>query len=78
MKSIIILIVLVSCAQAPVKPREDEVSLGAALNQSQMSYMKGCVDAMAFLKVPVLFENCRDMARDHRRELDSIMNQEIQ
>ena len=76
-KNMFWLFVLVSCAQVPPKKQADLVSVNAALNQAQASYMKGCVDAMKDLKIPVAFPGCRDKAVIHRRELDSIMDQDI-
>lgn len=72
-----LLFALVSCAQAPVKKQEDLVSVLTALDQAQASYLKGCVDAMRDLKIPIAFEGCRDKAIVHRRELDSIMDQDL-
>jgi hypothetical protein len=76
MKNIIWMMLLVSCAQVPAK-QKDLVSLDAALNQAQASYLKGCVDVMKDLKIPVSFPDCRDKSLDHRRELDSIMDQDL-
>jgi hypothetical protein len=72
---------LFSCAHAPKTPKpsnyEDLVSLEAALNQAQASYLKGCVDAMKSLHIPVSFPGCRDKSLLHRQELDSIMSQDL-
>lgn len=73
----LVLFALVSCAQAPVKKEQDLVTVRTALDQAQASYMKGCVDAMKDLKIPIAFPGCRDKAIVHRRELDSIMEQEL-
>lgn len=70
---------LVSCAHQAPKPEQEEdlVSLDAALNQAQASFLKGCVDAMKELKVPIAFPGCRDKAIIHRRELDQLMQQDL-
>lgn len=78
MKQIIIMLLLVSCAhQTKPSNYNDQVSLEVALDQAQASYLKGCVDAMIELKIPVSFPGCRDKAIVHRRELDSLMAQDI-
>ncbi|MFP5385870.1 MAG: hypothetical protein ACLGHN_07300 [Bacteriovoracia bacterium] len=74
----IVLVFLLSCAHRPAKKEEDLVSLGAALMQAQASYLKGCVDALKLIKVPLAFHGCRDMSILHRQELDEIMDQPIQ
>lgn len=76
MKSILILMLLVSCGQVPVKRGEELVSVDAALNQAQASYLKGCVEAMKQLNIPVAFPGCRDKSLLHRQELDLIMEQD--
>lgn len=73
-----VLFALVSCAQSPAKKEDqDLVSVTVALDQAQASYLKGCVDAMKEIKIPIAFEGCRDKAVVHRRELDSIMDQDL-
>ena len=72
------LLAFVSCAQAPTKSEKDDlVTVRTALDQAQASYLKGCVEAMKDLKIPVAFPGCRDKAIVHRRELDSIMDQDL-
>ena len=73
---------LVSCAHQTPKDnlpanRHDQVSVEAALNQAQASYLLGCVEAMKVLRVPVSFPGCRDRSIVHRRELDQIMDQDL-
>lgn len=79
MNKLIILILLVSCAhqKKPGKVDEDLVTLNTALMQAQASYLKGCVDALKEIGVPLAFTGCRDKSILHRRELDSIMDQEL-
>jgi hypothetical protein len=78
MKELLFLLLIVSCSHTkPKKETEDQVSLNAALNQAQASYLKGCVDALKEFKVPVAFPGCRDKSLLHRQELDSIMAQDL-
>jgi hypothetical protein len=78
MEEVVILFLLVSCAQVKPKTVQDDlVTVNTALTQAQFSYLKGCVDAMKELKIPIAFPGCRDKAILHRRELDSIMEQEL-
>lgn len=80
MNYLTIILFCVSCAQLKPKPvpNDDLVSVHAALNHAQASYLKGCVDAMKELKIPITFPGCRDKALLHRQELDSIMSQEVE
>jgi hypothetical protein len=75
MKLIPIIILAISCAHKEIKLDQDHVSLNAALNQAQASYLKGCVDALKTLKVPLAFTGCRDRSILHRQEIDAIMEQ---
>lgn len=77
MKLMALLFLFTACAQTPSRPQEDLVSLDAALNQAQASYLKGCVMALKELKIPAVFTGCRDKAILHRQELDLIMNQDL-
>jgi hypothetical protein len=75
MKLIPILILAISCAHREIKQEQDHVSVNAALNQAQASYLKGCVDALKTLQVPNAFTGCRDRSILHRQEIDGIMEQ---
>lgn len=77
MKLLTLSILLIGCSQLPSKKKENLVSLNAALNQAQASYLKGCVIALKDLKIPAAFTGCRDKAVLHRQELDLMMDQEI-
>jgi hypothetical protein len=79
MKAIILFcLILSSCAHMKKESEtEDLVSLNTALDQAQASYLKGCVDALHDIKVPMAFEGCRDKSLIHRRELDQIMEQDL-
>ena len=78
---LLLLLLLVSCAhkkpqavQCP-EPDDDRVSVNAALNQAQMSYLKGCVDSFRFLRMAPSFEHCVEKAKAHRLDIQSIMDQ---
>lgn len=77
MKYLLIAFFLVSCAHRPSGPQENLVSVDAAKNHAQASYLKGCVDAHHSLKVPKAFPHCREEALKHRQELDSFMEQDL-
>jgi hypothetical protein len=78
MKPLLLLIFLVSCSQIPAKKKGEElVSVNAALNHAQASYLKGCVDAYRALNIPAAFARCRDNAHLHRQELDSFMGLDL-
>ena len=77
MKYLIFLTLLTACSQVPVKKQEELVSVDAALNQAQASYLKGCVDALKTIKIPITFEGCRDKSLIHRQELDQFMRQDL-
>ena len=77
MKHLSLCLLLIGCSQLPSKNRENLVSLDAALNQAQASYLKGCVIALKDLRIPAAFSSCRDKAMLHRQELDLMLGQEI-
>lgn len=77
MKTLLFLLIFTSCAHKPSKKGEDLVSLNAALNHAQMSYLKGCVDAYRDLNIPAAFVRCKDKAHLHRQELDSFMDVDL-
>lgn len=72
---------LLACAHSPkttpVEREEDLVSLPVALDQAQMSYLRGCVEAYQTVGVKISFPDCRDRAVAHRQELDKFMKQEM-
>ncbi len=60
---------------------EDLVTVVVALDQAQMSYLRGCVEAKK-VRVPTIpgesvFAECRDRAKLHRLELNEIMKQNL-
>lgn len=75
MKRFLLLFFLVSCAHRPALENEHLVTLGTSLDQAQASYLRGCVDGLKLIKVPLAFSGCRDMSILHRQELESIMGQ---
>ncbi len=73
MKLTLLFLLLTACAhRSPVEELE-LVSVQSALMHAQASYLKGCVDALKKLKVPVAFHGCRDAAILHHRELEVFM-----
>lgn len=78
MRNLLIALLLAGCAhRQPEKPEEEElVSLNSALNHIQASYLKGCVDALKDIKVPLAFHGCRDKAFLHRQEVEQFILQE--
>ena len=65
------------CSQVKPKPIEndDEVSINAALNQAQSSYLLGCVEASKTSKLSPAFPVCRDRALNHRLQIEEIIRQ---
>jgi hypothetical protein len=73
MQHLFLILFIVACTQAPLKKDEELVSVNAAINHAQASYLKGCVDAYHQLKIPLAFPQCRDKAIIHRQEIESTM-----
>jgi len=68
------ILLLYSCAQVkPSSPLSDEVTLGAALNQARSSYLKGCVDSYLSMNISHQFNNCKERAILHEKELRNII-----
>jgi len=77
MRNLFIALLLAGCAhKQPDKPEEELVSINSALNHIQASYLKGCVDALKDIKVPLAFHGCRDKAFLHRQEVEQFIMQE--
>lgn len=79
LKLLFLSVLAVSCSthsNHPHKVKDDLVSVKVALDQAQMSYLKGCVDAFNSVKITPVYEKCRDQAILHRKELDQIMGVE--
>ena len=77
MKKIFLLLLLCSCAHSPQKtyPPDGLVTVDTALDHIMASYLKGCVDAYHSLKIPKVFEYCRDQAQKHRLEVQETIEQ---
>jgi hypothetical protein len=82
MKNFLVLMFLTyGCSQLSTKKevapsQADLVTVDAALNQAQMSYLRGCVEAFKHIRMPSPFQLCRDWAVNHRKELNLIMESE--
>jgi len=77
-KFIPILFIFFGCSSIRKHPiPENLVTVQSALNQAQMSYLKGCVDARKELNASPIFNHCRDRAKDHLKEINEIMNSPI-
>jgi hypothetical protein len=76
MKLALLLFGLIGCANLPPERSQEEplVSVEAALNQAQSSYLKGCVEAYQSLKLGPSFFYCVENSRKHRLELQNIMD----
>lgn len=77
MKTFLLLLLVTACAHKAPFPGEELVSVNAALNHAQASYLKGCVEAYRDLNIPVAFPRCRDKSYIHRQELDSVMGLDL-
>lgn len=77
MINLFLLFFLYSCSQVSVKPTLPSglVSVDAALDHIQASYLRGCVEAFKELGVPTSFEYCRDKAKDHQNEVREMIEQ---
>jgi hypothetical protein len=75
--NLFLLFFLYSCSQVSRKspPHTELVSVGAALDHIQASYLRGCVEAFKELGMPASFEHCRDKAKDHQHEVREIIEQ---
>ncbi len=78
MKILFPLLILFSCSHRPplADKKDDLVHVGTVMDQVQQSYMKGCVDASKEFSLAPAFETCKAKAKDHRMEIQSIINQE--
>jgi hypothetical protein len=74
MKALLIVLLVMSCAHERKQKVPEDVSLNSALNQAQASYLKGCVDAMKELGIPVAFPGCLDKSTLHRAEIRELFN----
>ena len=65
------------CSQVKPKPqeRDDDVSINAALNQAQASYLLGCVQALKKSQTTPVFPECRELAIKHRIQIEETIRQ---
>ena len=77
MLNLFFLFFLYSCSQVSVKPtpHSELVSVDAALDHIQASYLRGCVEAFKELGVPISFEHCRDKAKNHQNQVKEMIEQ---
>ncbi len=76
MKKIVLLILLAGCAHKSQQIESDNlVTVQAALNQAQASYLKGCIEVIKEQNLTGNFETCKNKSIIHRRELNFIMDQ---
>ncbi len=72
------LLALVGCAHTPKpSPKGDLVSVDAALDHIQMSYLKGCVDAHLEMNKKKMFVSCSIKAKTHRIEVEETLNSPV-
>ncbi len=80
------MLLITACAHTPKKEEtiedgpvsgEDLVSVRAALNHAQMSYLKGCAEAYKDMKIPQAFETCKGKALYHRKEIENVLTQPV-
>jgi len=77
MKYILLLTLLACASKPPITNHKDElVHISTVMNQVQFSYLKGCVDAFKELNLGPSFDTCKDKAKDHRLEIQSILDQQ--
>ncbi len=81
MKKIVLLLILTSsCANFTPSKKVDEdnlVTITTALEQAQMSYLRGCVEANKEILGNGNFPKCKDKAKNHRDEIQSILDSKI-
>ena len=79
MKIFIICLLALAYGCSQVKPkleeRNDDVSINAALNQAQASYLLGCVEALKKTQTKPAFPECRELAIKHRVQIEEIIRQ---
>lgn len=73
-KLLILLLLSASCAhRKKAKDDHELVTLRTALEQAQMSYLKGCVDAYKRNQLGPAFALCKELAKEHRLDLENFM-----
>lgn len=86
MRQILLLILLTSCAQNKIKTsfvdevKHKNISTQSILDLSRSSYLRGCVDSKNYWfpeKDKAAFPRCLKMAKEHEKDIQSILNQEL-
>ncbi len=69
------MLIFSSCSNLKPSPEVDDhfITVLTALDHAQMSYLKGCVDTHKELTNDGSFPKCRDKAKNHRKEIESII-----
>lgn len=80
MKILLLLAFFVSCSHTPKKhyPPDGLVTVDTALDHIRASYLKGCVDTYHSLKIPKIFEYCRDQAQKHRDDVQELIERDTE
>lgn len=78
MKILFPLLLVFACSHRPplANKKDDLVHVSTVMDQVQQSYMKGCVDAYREIKLGPSFESCKARAKEHRLEIQSIIDQD--
>ena len=78
MKYLLLLSLLACATKHPITNHKDElVHVSTVMDQVQLSYLKGCMDAYREIKIPTAIETCKVKAKDHRMEIQSILDQQV-
>ena len=80
MKYTLLCLLFIGCSNLPKErsPEEPLVSVNAALNQAQASYLRGCVEAYQSFRLGPTYFYCLENARKHRVELQNIMDTPVE
>ncbi|MFL5786228.1 MAG: hypothetical protein ACJ76H_16535 [Bacteriovoracaceae bacterium] len=76
----IFLLAIISCAhkKIPLSEKQDDlVHVSTVMNQVQASYLQGCVDVYKEMKLAPAFPTCKEKAKEHRAEIQSILDQDL-
>lgn len=77
MKYLLLLLVIACSHRPPLSEKSgDFVQISTVMDQVQFSYQKGCVEAYRELNLGPGFETCKMKAKEHRLEIQSIIDQE--
>lgn len=71
-------LLIIACSSTKKDPQGDFVTVRTALDQAQMSYLRGCVESFKKLGMAPSFDHCREEAIAHRIELNSIMERPVE